>query len=96
MKGVIYAVAAVAALGASSGALAQDAKAGEATAKGACMTCHDVAKKKMGPALKEAAAAAKKSGANADKVAENIKAKHSSLKIADGDLKNVAAWLLTL
>ena len=82
---------------ASGVASAQDAKKGEAAAKEAgCLTCHTVAKKKIGPALKERAAAFKKDGADADKIVATVKSKHSELKAGDDDLKNIAAWLLTL
>lgn len=74
-------------------ALAQDAKKGEATAKAnGCLGCHDVAKKKVGPALNASKALAP------DALVAKIKgaAPHSDIKLSDADLKNIAAWIKTL
>jgi cytochrome c len=78
-------------------AVAQDAKKGEAAAKAnGCLGCHDVAKKKVGPALKEVAA--KNKATSVDALAGKIKAAgpHSDIKLGDDDLKNIAAWVKTL
>lgn len=73
------------------------ASASEELAKtSGCLTCHAVDKKKMGPALKAAGAAFKKSGADADKVAAAIKAKHPDTKASAADLKAIGGWILTL
>lgn len=98
MKKLLIALTLGSSLALASGvAAAQDAKKGEAAAKEAgCLKCHDVSKKKIGPAFKERAAAFKKEGANADKIVATIKSKHSDLSAKDDDLKNVAAWLLSL
>jgi cytochrome c len=72
---------------------AQDAKKGEATAKAnGCLGCHDVAKKKVGPALNANKATAP------DALAAKIKGAgpHSDIKLSDGDLKDIAAWIKTL
>lgn len=79
--------------------LANAESKGEGVAKkSGCLTCHDVAKKKMGPAYKDAAAKFKKEGMNADKVVADIKSKdvHKTVKASDGDLHEIAEWLLTL
>ncbi len=83
---------------ASGVAAAQDAKKGEAIVKEAgCFTkCHDMDKKKKGPAFKVSAAKFKKEGMDANKIVADIKEAHEDMKLKDDELKNVAAWLLTL
>ena len=74
-------------------AVAQDAKKGEAAAKAnGCLGCHDVAKKKVGPALNGSKALAP------DAIVAKIKGAgpHSDIKLGDADLKNIAAWIKTL
>ena len=93
MKSIVMTAVAVAALATAGIATAggeEDAK------KAGCLGCHDVAVKKMGPAYKEVAAkfAGKK---DTDLVAAIKAAKpHASVKASDGDLKEIAAWILTL
>lgn len=99
MKKLLIALTLGSTLALASGiAAAQDAKKGEAAAKeSGCLVCHDVNKKKMGPAFKTAAADLKKAGATTpDKVIATIKSKHTEVKAKEEDLKNIAAWLLTL
>jgi cytochrome c len=98
MKKLLIALTLGTSLAVASGvAGAQDAKKGQAEAKASgCLTCHDVAKKKIGPAYKTVAAEFKKSGANADKVVADIKSKHSDLKANDAQLKDIAAWILSM
>lgn len=97
MKKILTALAVTSALAFAGNAAAQDAKKGEASAKeSGCLTCHDVAKKKIGPSLKDVAAGLKKAGANVDKTVAAIKAKHADTKAKDDDLKHIAAWVLTL
>ncbi|MGE5338287.1 MAG: c-type cytochrome [Gemmatimonadota bacterium] len=98
MKKLLIALAVGSSMALASGvAGAQDAKKGQAEAKeSGCLTCHDVAKKKIGPAYKTVAAEMKKSGANVDKLVADIKAKHSDLKANDGQLKDIAAWILSM
>ncbi len=84
-------------IGATLLAAGLPAMASEALAKSnGCLMCHDMAKKKMGPAFKTSAAELKKAGADADKVLAAIKAKHKDLKANDADLKALASWILTL
>jgi cytochrome c len=72
--------------------------------KNACMACHDVATKKVGPAFQEVAKkyAGKKDGATT--VAANIKAGGSGkwgnipmpaqAQLSDADLKTLATWIV--
>ena len=97
MKKLLIALTLGSSLALASGVATADAKKGEKVAKEAgCLMCHDVAKKKIGPAFKERGAAFKKEGADADKIVATIKSKHSELKAKDEDLKDIAAWLLTM
>ncbi len=77
----------------------------ELAAKSKCMTCHDVAKKKMGPAFKEIAAKYKgQKGADAmlaDSMLKGAKGKWGKIpmppqKIAPADAQTLAKWILTL
>ncbi|HSO07421.1 MAG TPA: NapC/NirT family cytochrome c [Pelomicrobium sp.] len=70
---------------------------GEAAAKEAgCFACHAVETKKMGPALKDAAAAFKTQGADA--LAKYLAAgeKHPPVEAKPEQLKAIADWILTL
>ena len=94
MKKLMWSLVAAGALFAAGAAQAQD---GQALAKSeGCLTCHAVGSKKMGPALKTAAAEWKKNKLDADKGAAALKAKHADLKTKDADLKAIAGWILTL
>ncbi|MDH5244910.1 MAG: hypothetical protein OEW98_00560 [Betaproteobacteria bacterium] len=90
---LIVMVAVVAAGLAVSGA----ANASEALAKSSgCLTCHDVAKKKMGPSFKDVAAKYK-GKSDADVVAAVKASKsHASSKASDDDLKALGKWILSL
>ena len=93
MKSII--VAAVVAVGMAAGT----ASAQEALAKSSgCMTCHDIATKKMGPAFKEIAAKNKgKADAEAKIVAKLSAAKdHPEVKAKGDDLKGIVKWVLSL
>lgn len=73
-------------------------QASEALAKGnGCMTCHDVAKKKVGPPFKESAAQYKsKAGAEATLVKQLADAKtHPEVKAKGDDLTAIVKWVLT-
>lgn len=98
MKKLLIALTLGSSLALGAGVAHADGKKGEAAAKEAgCLTCHDVAKKKMGPAFKTAAADLKKAGATTpDKVVATIKSKHTEVKAKDDQLKDIAEWLLTL
>ena len=93
MKSII--VAAVVAVGMAA---AGTASAQEALAKSSgCMTCHDIATKKMGPAFKEIAAKNKgKADAEAKIVAKLSAAKdHPEVKAKGDDLKGIVKWVLS-
>jgi cytochrome c551/c552 len=98
MKKLLVAMALGCSMALAAGVAHADGKKGEAAAKEAgCLTCHDVSKKKMGPAFKTAAADLKKAGATTpDKVIATIKSKHTEVKAKEEQLKDIAAWLLTL
>jgi cytochrome c len=84
-------------MGGALAVAAGPSQASEALAKSnGCLNCHAVDKKKMGPALKDAGAAWKKAGVDADKAVAALKAKHSGVKASDADLKAIAGWILTL
>jgi cytochrome c len=94
MKSIVM-VALVAAGVAVSGA----ANAQEALAKSSgCMTCHDIATKKMGPAFKDIAAKYKgKADAEATLVA-NLKAAkgHPAVKSSEADTVSLVKWVLAM
>lgn len=82
-------------LGAAALALSMNAaRADEALAKSAgCGTCHDVSKKKMGPAFKTVAADWKKNNVDTAKGVATTKAKHPDLKASDADLTKLVNWI---
>lgn len=92
MKAVVIAAVVAVGMAAAGTASAQEDKAKAA----GCMTCHDVATKKMGPAFKEVAAKYKgKADAEAmlvDKLAE--KKGHPEVKAKGDDLKGIVKWVL--
>jgi cytochrome c len=94
MKSILL-VAVVAAGLAASGA----ANASEALAKSSgCMTCHDLATKKMGPSFKDIAAKYKgKADAEATLVA-NLKAGkgHPAVKSSEADTVTLVKWVLAM
>lgn len=96
-------VFAVAALTANAAHASVDGAAAKALAtKSACMACHAVDKKLVGPAYKDVAA--KYKGMAADKLAASIKAGGSGkwgpvpmpaqAALSDADAKVLAAWIL--
>ena len=94
MKSIVM-VAVVAAGLAASGA----ATASEALAKSSgCMTCHDLATKKMGPSFKDIAAKYKgKADAEATLVA-NLKAAkgHPAVRSSEADTVTLVKWVLAM
>jgi cytochrome c len=94
MKSIVL-VAVVAAGIAMSGA----ANASEALAKSSgCMTCHDMAAKKMGPSFKDIAAKYK-GKADAEKtIVANLKAGtgHPAVKTSDADTVTLVKWILAM
>ena len=77
------------------GAQAQDAKAGEAAVKKlGCLKCHSVSSDKDGPSFKKSAAKYKGEPAKIEAFLKSGKDKHTVVK-SDGDLKNIAAYILS-
>jgi len=94
MKSIV--IAAVVAIGMTA---AGTASAQEALAKSSgCLTCHDIATKKVGPAFKDVAAKYKgKADAEATLVAKVSGAKdHPKVTAPEGDVKGVVKWVLSL
>jgi len=94
MKSIV--IAAVVAIGMTA---AGTASAQEALAKSSgCLTCHDVATKKIGPAFKDVSAKFKgKANAEATLVAKVSGAKdHPKVTASEGDVKSVVKWVLSL
>ena len=97
MKHLMTTMAVAGALALASGVANAGSKEGEALAKkDGCLMCHDVAKKKVGPAYKDVAARFKKEGLTKDKIVADVKAKHATVKASDDDLKEIAEWLLSM
>ena len=94
MKAIVIAAVVAAGLAASG-----VANASEALAKSnGCMTCHDLATKKIGPAFKDIAAKYKdKADAEATLVG-NLKAAkgHPAVKSSEADTKTLVAWILKM
>jgi len=94
MKSVMMVVLATAAF-----AVAGTASAQEALAKSSgCLNCHAVDTKKMGPSFKDTAAKYKgKADAEATLAAKVSGAKdHPKVTAAEGDVKSVVKWVLSL
>ena len=93
---------AVSALLATGAAQADNAAAKALASKSACLACHAVDKKMVGPAYKDVAA--KYKGMDAAKLAASIKAGGSGkwgpvpmpaqTALSDADAKTLAAWVL--
>ena len=102
MKAVVMTAAAALILGMSGVASADQALA----QKNACMSCHGVDKKIVGPAFKEIAAKYKADKAAAAKLEAKIKTGGKGVwgqipmppnpQVKDEDLKKIVAWILTL
>lgn len=104
MKPILLCLAASGAL-LSAGAQAQDAAAAKALAtKSACLACHAVDKKLVGPAFKDVAAKHKGQAGALDAVAARIKSGGSGTygpvpmppqpNLKDDELKLLAGWIL--
>ncbi len=63
-----------------------------------CLACHDVDKKKVGPAYKEVAAKAKGKKVEDEMAAMKAKPVHGSVlkKTSDSSLKEIMEWILSL
>jgi cytochrome c len=100
--GSFMAVAAALVAGLGSAHAADVAKAKELAAKNACMGCHAVDRKLVGPAYKDVAA--KYKGTDATKLAASIKAGGSGKwgpipmpaqgALSEADAKTLAEWVL--
>jgi cytochrome c len=93
MKAIVLTAVAAAVLtttGLANAAGEEDAK------KAGCLGCHALDKKKVGPAFKDVAAMFK--GKSADDVVAGMKSKgpHKNVKASDAELKEIAAWVLTV
>jgi cytochrome c len=104
MKSILLCLAASGALW-SAGAHAQDAAAAKALAtKNACLACHAVDKKMVGPAFKDVAAKHKGQAGALEAVAARIKSGGSGTygpvpmppqpNLKDDELKLLAGWIL--
>jgi cytochrome c len=103
MKSILLCLAASGALW-SAGAHAQDAAAKALATKSACMACHAVDKKLVGPAFKDVAAKHKGQAGALEAVAARIKSGGSGLygpvpmppqpNLKDDELKLLAGWIL--
>ena len=94
MKAMVIAAVTAAAIAASGVAMASEALAKSS----GCMTCHDLATKKMGPSFKDIAAKYKgKADADATLVG-NLKAAkgHPAVKSSEADTKALVAWILKM
>ena len=94
MKAIVIAAVTAAAIAASGVAMASEALAKSS----GCMTCHDLATKKMGPSFKDIAAKYKgKADAEATLVG-NLKAAkgHPGVKSSEADTKALVAWILKM
>ncbi len=94
MKAILLAVAAAGVL-ASGGAYAQSG-AEVAKAKG-CLNCHEMDKKKVGPAIKDIAAKFKDDKGASDKLAANLKEGrgHPKSAASDAELKAALQYMLS-
>ncbi len=95
------------ALVASNQALAVDAKAAKSiAAKNACLACHAIDKKVIGPAYKDVSAKYKGVAGAEDKLVAKVKAGGSGVwgtmampphpQVSDDDLHTVVQWVLSL
>ncbi len=94
MKSILVVVTAAAIL--ASGAVSAQSGAEVAKAKG-CLNCHEMDKKKMGPAIKDIAAKFKDDKGAADKLAAKLKEGkgHPKSAASDAELKAALQYMLT-
>jgi cytochrome c len=102
-----YTLAALAAAGLLLGAPAMAADDGQALAqKHACMSCHQVDKKVVGPAFKEVSAKYKGDKTAQDKLVAKVKAGGSGVwgpvpmppnpQVPEADIKTIVSWILAI
>jgi len=94
MKRIAIAAAAAALVFAAGAANASP----ELAKKNGCTNCHEVDKKKVGPAFKDIAAKYKGKADAADKIAGELKAGkgHPAVKASDDDIKTLVHWVLAM
>jgi cytochrome c len=94
MKRIVIAAAAAALVFAAGTACAQE----DLAKKNGCTNCHEVDKKKVGPAFKDIAAKYKGKADAADKIAGELKAGkgHPAVKASDADIKSLVGWVLAM
>ncbi|HUL57511.1 MAG TPA: c-type cytochrome [Usitatibacter sp.] len=94
MKRIAIAAAAAALVFAAGAANASP----ELAKKNGCTNCHEVDKKKVGPAFKDIAAKYKGKADAADKIAGELKAGkgHPAVKASDDDIKALVKWVLAM
>jgi len=94
MKRIAIAAAAAALVFAAGAATASP----ELAKKNGCTNCHEVDKKKVGPAFKDIAAKYKGKADAADKIAGELKAGkgHPAVKASDDDIKALVKWVLAM
>ena len=94
MKRIAIAAAAAALVFAAGAAIASP----ELAKKNGCTNCHEVDKKKVGPAFKDIAAKYKGKADAADKIAGELKAGkgHPAVKASDDDIKALVKWVLAM
>ena len=94
MKLIVIAAVAAAAIASAGMANAQEALAKSS----GCMTCHDMATKKMGPSIKDIAAKYKgKADAEKTLVANLTAAKgHPAVKSSPADTATLVKWILAM
>lgn len=65
---------------------------------GGCMKCHDMEKKKMGPAFKDIAAAHKGKAADETAVVAKLMGgkDHPPVKSSEADVKTLTKWILAM
>jgi cytochrome c len=83
----------------SAAAQKNDAQRGESGAKRlGCLNCHDIEKKKVGPALQDSAGKFKSGNAAALAAAIKSRPIHAGAmkNVGDGQLEQIADWILTL
>jgi len=91
MKKSLIALAAVAALGVSMNAMAD-----EATAKSACGKCHVLDKEKNGPSFKDISKKFKGKGDAGIVAAYKANKEHGDNKATEDQVKKAASWIATL
>lgn len=107
MKSIVTVLAAAVAATFAAGALAADAKSGEALAKSSgCLACHTTEKKLIGPSYKDVAAKYRGNKAAEAELVKRVKAGSKGVwgdipmppnaHVKDEDIKAIVQWVLSL